>query len=69
MRRRGIGPPGAIGTRSAGSADRTYGDPVPLPGGQCGTHLVGDVRWTDEQQVKIGISAAGAQSAVNHDGG
>lgn len=42
---------------------------MPLPGGQCGTHLVGDVRWTDEQQVKIGISAAGAQSAVNHDGG
>jgi len=34
-----------------------------------GGHLVGGRTRADEQEVEVGISAAGLQSAVSHDGG
>ena len=53
-------------TRAVDDATR---DPLAVAPVEGGEDLVGHLARADEQQVKVGIGAAGVQSAVNHDGG
>jgi hypothetical protein len=67
----GVAPDGA--QRRLGHAhdavDVVDAHPLPVAGRERVDDLVGDRGGSDEVEVEVRVSAASAQSAVNHDGG